>query len=302
MDIKKPKGIWKTKWHPAFVDAFRQELFDYWDSLEFKDNHPLAREALEIDLLIIKKSKDLTIDKNIARIFRADNIIEYKSPADYLAFKDYLKVYAYANLYAAITPGVDFADITLTFVERRYPRTLLQYLTRTRGYTTEETSPGIYLVAGDYLPIQIIESGKLSDQENLWLKSLRKEPLPVVNVNSILDTARNLGDKAQLSAYLYVLMKEHPEVFLEAENMARARHETFEEVFTRAGLIPEWIERGRAQGLEQGRVQGLEQGLESAARNALAKGLPIDVIHDITGLDIQTIEQWCQAQHHQLKP
>jgi len=33
---------------------------------------------------------------------------------------------------------------------------------------------GIYIVSGDYVPIQIIESGKLPEQENLWLKSLAK--------------------------------------------------------------------------------------------------------------------------------
>ena len=94
MEIKKPQGVWKTKWHPAFVDAFRQELFDYRDSLEFKYEHPLNTEPLRIDLLIIKKPKKMTIDKNIARIFRTDNIFEYKSPDHYLAVNDYLKVYA----------------------------------------------------------------------------------------------------------------------------------------------------------------------------------------------------------------
>ena len=169
METKNQAGGGKTPWHPAFVDAIRMELFDYRDSLEFKYEHPLNTEPLRIDLLIIKKKKNIIIDKNIARIFRADNILEYKSPGDYLAVKDFLKVYAYANLYAAITPGVDFSDITLTFVENRHPRKLLKYLTGTRGYKAEETSPGIYLVTGDYVPIQIIESGKLPEQENLWL-------------------------------------------------------------------------------------------------------------------------------------
>jgi hypothetical protein len=245
METKTPQ--WKTLWHPAFVDAIRMELFDYRDSLEFKYEHPLNEEPLRIDLLVIKKPKNLTIDKNIARIFRSDNILEYKSPDHYLSVNDYLKVYAYANLYAAITPGVDFADITMSFVENRHPRKLLKYLTGTRGYKAEETSPGIYLVTGDYIPIQIIESGKLSEQENLWIKSLVKD-LPTANAGSILDKARKLGDKAQLGAYLYMLSKANPKAFLEAENMAKRKRETFEEVFTRAGLIPEWIERGREQG------------------------------------------------------
>jgi predicted transposase/invertase (TIGR01784 family) len=52
---------------------------------------------------------------------------------------------------------------------------------------------------------------------------------------------------------------------------------------------------GRAEGMEKGIQQGMEkgraEGLEATARNAMAKGLPVDVISDITGLDIETIKQ-----------
>jgi predicted transposase/invertase (TIGR01784 family) len=44
-----------------------------------------------------------------------------------------------------------------------------------------------------------------------------------------------------------------------------------------------------------GREEGLEKGQEAAtvdiARNALAEGLPIEVIQKITGLGLETIEQ-----------
>ena len=297
-EIQQGGGKPLIQWHTAFFEAVKQELFDYWDSLEFTYNQPLVSAPLFIDMLIVKKPKDLVIDKNIARIFRADNILEYKSPGDYLAVNDFLKVNAYANLYAVLTPGVDFAELSLSFVERRHPYKLLRYLTETRGYTVEETSPGIYMVFGDYLPIQIIESGKLSERENLWLRSLAKD-LRAVNADGILDEAEKSGNKAQLGAYLDVIIRANPEAFLEAIKMARRKRETFEEVFTRAGLIPEWLERGRVQGLEeglergreQGLEQGMEQGMETAARNALTKGLPLDVIHDITGLDIEKIKQ-----------
>jgi len=159
---------------------------------------------------------------------------------------------------------VVFAELSLTFVENRHPRKLLQYLTETRGYTVEETSPGIYLVSGDFLPIQVIESGKLSEQENLWLKSLVKD-LKADNADSILYEIETSGNEAQLDAYLDVLVRANPEAFLEAMNMARRKRETFEEVFTRAGLIPEWIERGRVQGREQ----GLEQGKREEKQNII---------------------------------
>jgi hypothetical protein len=37
-----------------------------------------------------------------------------------------------------------------------------------------------------------------------------------------------------------------------------------------------------------------EEGREEIARNALAKGLPLDIIGEITGLDIETIRNIAQ--------
>jgi hypothetical protein len=264
----------KLKWHPAFMQAIQMELFDYRDSLEFKYEYQLTSEPLRIDLLIIKKPKNLSINKNIARIFKSDNLIEYKSPEDYLSVKDFLKVYAYANLYAAINHDVDLSDITLTFIESRHPRKLLRYLSGIRGYAVEETSPGIFLVTGDYLPIQIIESKKLPESENLWLSSLRND-LKVRNAGIIIQERQKRGKEASLDAYLDILLKVNPETFLEVQNMARRA--TFEEVFTKAGIIPEWIERGR------------EEEREIIARNLLAKGMTPEFVQEITGFDIETI-------------
>ncbi|MCL2214584.1 MAG: hypothetical protein FWC06_05170, partial [Treponema sp.] len=93
MKYEKEKPSGKLNWHPAFLQAIQHELYDYLDSLEFKYEYQLTTEPLRIDLLIIKKPKDLAIEKNIGKIFRSDNILEYKSPDDYLSIKDFLKVY-----------------------------------------------------------------------------------------------------------------------------------------------------------------------------------------------------------------
>jgi predicted transposase/invertase (TIGR01784 family) len=48
-------------------------------------------------------------------------------------------------------------------------------------------------------------------------------------------------------------------------------------------------EKGREEGLERGLKEGWERGREKIARNVLAKGLPLDTIKEITGLDSETI-------------
>jgi len=53
-------------------------------------------------------------------------------------------------------------------------------------------------------------------------------------------------------------------------------------------------EEGREEGIgigyEHGREEGYEQGKLEFARNALSMGLSVDAIHQITGLDIDTIK------------
>jgi hypothetical protein len=269
----------KLKWHPAFLQAFQRELIDYKNSLQFHYEYQLTAEPLRVDLLIIKKPRDLAIDKNIARIFLSENIVEFKSPEDYLSVKDFLKVYAYACLYAAITPEAALSDVTLTFVEQRHPRELISYLTGERNYGVEETSPGIYTVSGDYLPIQIIETKRLPAEENLWLKSLTND-LEVGAASAILEAGKGAIPEAPLSAYLDVLLRANSRAFLEAWKMANGTA-TFEEVFTEAGIIPQWIERGIERGKE-------EKAL-AIAQNLLAKGWAVEEVAETTDLPSEKV-------------
>jgi hypothetical protein len=72
----------RTSWHPAFAQAIKNELEDSKDALTFETEHQLNTEPLRIDVLVIKKKRNAVIKKNIGQIFRANNVIEYKSPED----------------------------------------------------------------------------------------------------------------------------------------------------------------------------------------------------------------------------
>jgi len=57
------------------------------------------------------------------------------------------------------------------------------------------------------------------------------------------------------------------------------------------------VERARLESEYKGKldlqtklVDAKREGVEQTARNALAKGYALELIHDITGLDIQTIK------------
>jgi hypothetical protein len=128
-------------------------------------------------------------------------------------------------------------------VEYRHPRELISYLKGERRYGVEETGPGIYTVKGDYLLIQIIETKRLSAEENLWLKSLGND-LESRAARVILETGKAAARKAPLNAYLDVLLRANPRAFLKAWSMAHDTA-TFEEVFTEAGIIPNGLNGAR---------------------------------------------------------
>ena len=84
----------KIQWHPAFDAALQIELGEEAKYLTFEPEHLLSKKPMQIDVLV-KNEKKVKIRKNIGRIFRQHNIIEYKSPEDHLNIDDFYKVYGY---------------------------------------------------------------------------------------------------------------------------------------------------------------------------------------------------------------
>jgi hypothetical protein len=235
----------RIPWHPAFAQAMRMELEQYKDLLEFHDEYRLTSEPLEIDMLIIKKAPELSIDKNIARIFMNVNLVEYKSPEDYVSVYDFYKTLGYTCLYAALNRH-DLRDMTVTIVETRHPRELFKYVREDERCAIKEESPGIYRITGHWMPIQVIESKKLPPDENLWLKGLDSE-LNTETAGSILELSRKKNGP-EIAAYLYAVLLANAKTIQEVLKMDKAEEITLDEVLEEAGLTKKWEERGEARG------------------------------------------------------
>jgi hypothetical protein len=242
-------------WHPAFVQAIKLELEPYWDALEFITEYPLTAEPLEIDVVIIKKAPGLVIEKNIARIFRKINILEYKSPDDYFSVHDFYKVLSYAFLYAALNK-VSVEDMALSIIETRHPRKLFKYVEEEWHGGVTETAPGIYRITGYPLPIQVIESKKLSLEENLWLKGLAKD-LNAKAARSILEESRKKGPGAELEAYLHALINANQKAIQEVQTMAKDKL-PFDKWVEETGLAAKWEANGEARGEKTGWEKALK--------------------------------------------
>ena len=87
------------QWHPAFYADLQIEFREETEKLKFEREYLLSSKPMAIDVLIIKKKNSEPIRKNIGKIFRKYNIIEYKSPSDSLSVDDFYKVYGYTNFY-----------------------------------------------------------------------------------------------------------------------------------------------------------------------------------------------------------
>jgi hypothetical protein len=272
MAVSSPSPI---PWHPAFVQALQLELEPYLHSLQFLTEVPLTSEPLRIDVVIIKKSPSLPIGKNIARRFKEMNLLEYKSPADYISIHDFHKTLAYAFLYASLH-RVDISGMTVSIIGNRHPRKLFKEL-REKGYGVEEREPGIYGVEGYPVVIQIIESGRLGVGENLWLTGLRPG-LKTEVLGKILEETERRGQE-KLGAYLHAVIESNPEVVEEVLEM-RKKKLTLHDVLEKSGLTAEWERRGEIRGEARGEAQG-EKNAWGKAISLLKQGYTVEQLEQM---------------------
>ncbi|MDR1174801.1 MAG: hypothetical protein LBK83_04955 [Treponema sp.] len=294
-----PPGEPRISWHAAFIEAIQLELHQYRDVLEFKPEYQLTSEPLKIDVVIIKKPNSLPISKNIAAIFRTHNILEFKSPSDYLSLADFYKVYGYACLYVSLE-HIPITDLTITLIESRHPRELLRHLREIRSYTVEERSGGIYTVTGDIMPIQVIDSRKLSEGENLWLRNLDNE-LNVEGIRRITGEIARAGKGARIQAYLDAVVRANAGALEEAIRMSDL---TLEQVLERTGLIAKWEARLKARAKAEGEAREAmaeERVKREVAGKLINIGLPLEQVVQVTGLGIETLAQK-QGIDHGLTP
>ena len=277
---KNTQSIEKTKvyWHDAFYHALQMELHEYKDDLIFEYQHQLSKEALKMDVLVIKKKSDKKISKNIGRIFKRQNVFEFKSEKDNLSIWDYNKVLGYAMIYSAFG-GIPIDDITVSFVVTPKPVKLLKYLKTTRGFKVDEISPGIYNVDGETFSVQIIHSIRLSAKENVFLKNLRSQ-LTKKDMADILEAYNNYDSPDKRSVYLDRIFGANKSVFREVFNVT-------------ATNFNEWvIEYAKKIGHEDELVnRGQDKVRRETALEMLRKGFKLEEIAEILKVPVT----WVQA-------
>ena len=259
MDYKKQETE-KLQWHPALYAGLQIELREDSDNLIFENEHQLGTKPKQIDALIIKKQRDIPVKKNIGRIFRKYNVVEYKSPTDYLSIDDFYKGCAYAMFYKSDTQKVDeipIQDITLTFISVEYPQKLVKHLKEVLEYNISEKYKGIYQIIKekDILPVQLIVTSRLNWEDNLWLRSLTNKLDDKNQIKKIVNEYHENKRNKLYESVMDIIVKANHKEFEEAKgDMCKALEELMADVIEErvAEATKEAGERAMAQGVEQG--------------------------------------------------
>ena len=262
------------QWHPAFFAGIQIEFSEEKEKLIFENEHQLGTKPKQIDVLIIKKESEAKLRKNIGKIFRKYNIIEYKSPEDYISIDDFYQVYGYACFFKADTEKVNeikAEEITITFVCRKKPEKLIKHLQEERGLRLEEKE-GIYTIYGDFFQMQLLLTSVLPETENFWLRYLTNDLKTVEEANKILGKYEGHQKENLYKSVMNIIVNANRELFKEAKKVCEALRELMKEE------LEEREKAGRIEGEKVGRIEGERKAKIHLIQMKLAKGKTVESI------------------------
>ena len=281
------------QWHPAFVCAMSMEFAEDRERLVFEREYQLNTKPLQIDLLIIKKERDVRIRNEIGHFFAEYNVLEYKAPGDRLDADVYYQAVAYGCLYKAYGETVDgrkAEDITVTLVREARPRELLGYF-RDAGTAVEHVHPGIWHLSGSRIlfPTQIVAIRELEGENHAWLRMLTDRPWKQ-DVDRFLELWRRLEGKAE---------REYAESILEV--FAKANREWLRQRKGEKDMGPalmEIMEPELRQAEDRGREAGMREGIREGMREGMREGIrgTVNVLRGL-GLEREQIREAVMRQY-----
>jgi len=275
------------QWHPAFFAGLQIELEGESENLLFENEHQLGTKPKEIDVLVIKKDKNIPVKKNIGRIFRKHNIIEYKGPGDYISIDDFYKVYGYTCFYKADAQradGIPVTELTLTFVSCGYPKKLFKHLRDMWGFKLENREKGIYYLKGNVFPIQFIITRELSKEENLWLYSLTDGIKDGKDVEKLISDYEEHKRNILYESVMDVIVRANYKKFKEVSGMCEALVEIMQPYITEQveKRVKEQVEKRVKEQVEKQIKQQVEKSIKEqekiagqAAERGERKGLEL---------------------------
>jgi hypothetical protein len=300
----------KIQWHPAFCSAIKLELRKNKKDLYYQNEYNLSQKPLQMDLLVIMKSKNAIIENEIGKIFLGHNIVEYKSPEDSMNSDTYFKTLAYAYLYKASESRVDeilLDDITISLIRDTKPVKLLRWF-KENHYTVEEKYLGIYYIEkAGFFKTQVIVTSKLQKENHKWITALTKN-LKTEQIQILLQNMEGLTEKddldfadAVLDVVAKIDLKKFKKIKKEANLMRnKALRELLqpefeqavkEEACERANKMANEMANEMANKMANERInQAVNEAVEQTEKSSEARSLLKNVNNVMESLNISLIE------------
>ena len=288
-DGKQYKRKKTATYHDTAFAAFNYLLRKYVKSgdVSLEDEHQLSKRPPKIDIIVLKKNRNIEIETSWGKIFREYNIIEYKSPVDStLSISVFNKViHGYVGLYAS-QENIKLTDMTATIVCYNKPAELFEVLRNELNYKILRKGKGIYYITQKGLPedksllIQTVVSGELEDSD-LVLKALRAK-IDEATAKKVVELPVEDDDYfVSLSPWWEVMILENGLILSQEANMNKWG--TLVKEMKKRGLVgyyeQKWLEDGIQEGMQKGMQRGIQQILDILQRegydiNSIKSKLP----------------------------
>ena len=274
------------QWHPAFQASIQIEFEAEAEKLTFEPEHLLSKKPMQMDELIIKVAENEAIHKNIGRIFRRYNIIEYKSPDDNLTINDFYKVYGYYCFYQSDTDKIceiPPEELTITFICNHFPRKMVQHLKEFRRLNIIHVEAGIYYITGDAFPIQLLVTRELDPKENLWLQSLCNNMSKPEEIEALLKEYEAKKKSKLYQAAMEVITRANWDAVKEVkETMCEALKELMAEEFQeQEELVTKRVTEQVTEQVTEEFIRTLSKNITDVDKLAELLNLPVEQINKV---------------------
>ena len=263
-----------TPYHGAVFNAVSYRLHKYKENgdVALIDEHRLSKEPLRIDIIVVKKNRDVELEPCWAKIFRGRNLIEYKSPVDKPpTLAVFNKLIGYAYIYAA-QEEVKISDVTATLICADPPEKLFTALEDEFGYEILQKGDGIYYIIQKWAAVEKTLAIQVAAQtSDLLLQALDKRTLDTATMNKVADFtfAEGLKNKEQLGYWLDVVLSEYLSNIGEGGgNMEPSKR--LADLMESTGYSDIFMQKGQLKGRQEGRQEGLQEGLQEGMRKVIS--------------------------------
>ena len=207
-ELKELQATPRSDWHAGFEALLRIETHKYEDKVHIITEEEIGVIPPRTDFVIMVEDEEVVFDKEIFKMFRKINILEYKNPYDSLNERVIRKVCGYANLYIGVAEheGDRPSDQVTITIFRAVKNPELFAKMEQEGKLVRDDVPGIYHVNGIVdLPFQIIITGELEGDEYAAYRALTDRAAEVDVERIIQEIGKEKDDS--LKEYYGVLIK-----------------------------------------------------------------------------------------------